>query len=78
MKRLMSLIAIVTLLLSVALAGEMDKSKQIPTRDKIEEQYRWNLADIYPTTDAWEKDYSYVESNIDHLKKIIRVNLAKE
>ncbi|MEA2076526.1 MAG: oligoendopeptidase F [Candidatus Marinimicrobia bacterium] len=69
MKRLMSLIAILSLLLSVAFAGEIDNSKQIPTRDEIEEQYRWNLADIYPTTDAWEKDFSYLEDNIDHLKK---------
>lgn len=69
MKRLMSLITLVALMMSVAFAGEMDKSKQIPTRDEIDEQYRWNLADIYPTTDAWEKDFSYVESNIDHLKK---------
>ncbi|MCD6447257.1 MAG: oligoendopeptidase F [Candidatus Marinimicrobia bacterium] len=69
MKRLMSLIAIVALLTSVAFAGEMDKSKQIPTRDKIEEQYRWNLAEIYPTTDAWEKDFSYVEGNVAELKK---------
>ena len=58
MKRMMSLIAILALVLSVAFAGEIDKSKQIPTRDEIEEQYRWNLADIYPTTDAWEKDFS--------------------
>ncbi|MEA3391948.1 MAG: oligoendopeptidase F [Candidatus Marinimicrobia bacterium] len=69
MKRLMSLIAILSLLLSVAFAGEMDNSKQIPTRDEIEKQYRWNLVDIYSTTDAWEKDFSYVESNITHLKK---------
>ncbi len=69
MKRLMSLIVIVALLLSVAFAGEIDKSKQIPTRDEIEEQYRWNLADIYPTTDAWEKDFSHVESNLTHLKQ---------
>lgn len=69
MRKLMSLIAIFALMLSVAFAGEMDKSKQIPTRDEIQEQYRWNLADIYPTTDAWEKDYAYVESNIDQLKK---------
>jgi oligoendopeptidase F len=68
MKRLMSLILIVALMTSVAFAGEMDKSKQIPTRDEIEEQYRWNLADIYPTTDAWEKDYSYVEGNLTKLK----------
>ena len=68
MKRVMSLIVIVALLVSVAFAGEMDKSKQIPTRDEIEEQYRWNLADIYPTTDAWEKDFSYVEGNLTKLK----------
>jgi len=68
MKRVMSLIVIVALLVSVAFAGEMDKSKQIPTRDEIEEQYRWNLAVIYPTTDAWEKDFSYVEGNLTKLK----------
>lgn len=69
MKRLMSLIVILSLLVSIAFAGEMDDSKRIPTRDEIEEQYRWNLADIYPTTDAWEKDFAYVEDNISHLKK---------
>ena len=69
MKRLMNLISIAILLVSFVFAGEMDKSKQIPTRDEIEEQYRWNLADIYPTTDAWEKDYAYVEDNIDMLKQ---------
>ena len=63
MKRVMSLIVIGVMLLSVAFAGEMDKSKQIPTRDEIEEQYGWNLADIYPTKDPWEKDFSYVERN---------------
>ncbi len=68
MKRLMSLIVILGLLFTVSFAGEMDNSKRIPTRDEIEEQYRWNLADIYPTTDAWEKDYAYVEGNLKSLK----------
>ena len=36
MKRLMSLIVILSLLVSVAFAGEMDDSKRIPTRDEIE------------------------------------------
>jgi len=69
MKRLMSLIVILGLIFTVSFAGEMDNSKRIPTRDEIEEQYRWNLADIYPNTDAWEKDFSYVEENIDVLKQ---------
>lgn len=68
MKRLMTTTMLLSMVVTMAIAGEMDNSKRIPTRDEIQEQYRWNLADIYPTTDAWEKDYAYVESNIDQLK----------
>ncbi len=68
MKRLLNYVVVLVLIFSVALAGEMNNSKRIPTRDEIEEQYRWSLADIYPTTDAWEKDFSYVEENIAMLK----------
>ncbi len=31
-------------------------AKQIPTRDQIDEQYTWNLADLYPSVDAWKQD----------------------
>ncbi len=34
----------------------MDTEK-ILTRDEIDDKYKWNLADIYPTDDAWESDF---------------------
>ncbi len=69
MKRLMSIIMMLCLVFSFTFAGEMDNSKRIPTRDEIAEQYRWNLSDIYPTTDAWEKDFSLIEENLETLQK---------
>ncbi len=43
----------------------MDETASLPTRDKIEEKYKWNLNDIYDSDEKWEEDYKWVESNID-------------
>ena len=37
---------------------------EIPTRDEIEEQYKWNLKDIYISDEEWEKDFKFVEQSI--------------
>lgn len=37
---------------------------QIPTRDEIDEQYKWNLKDVYETDEEWEKDFEFVERSI--------------
>lgn len=37
---------------------------EVPTRDEIEEQYKWNLNDIYSSDDEWEKDFKFVEQSI--------------
>ena len=39
-------------------------TKAIPQRSDIEEKYKWNLKDIYPTTEDWEKDFSELEELI--------------
>jgi len=36
----------------------------IPTRDEIDEQYKWNLTDIYSSDEDWEKDFKFVEQSI--------------
>ncbi|MGE5479020.1 MAG: oligoendopeptidase F [Chloroflexota bacterium] len=36
----------------------------LPTRDKIEDRYKWNLKDLYPSDAAWEADYKYIESQL--------------
>jgi len=40
----------------------------IPQRSDIDIEDRWNLADIYPTLEAWEKDYAAVESGLQEFK----------
>lgn len=40
------------------------QTKTIPQRSDIEDKYKWNLEDIYPTTEAWEKDFSELEQLI--------------
>lgn len=40
------------------------QSINIPTRDDIDEKYKWNLKDIYINDEEWEKDLKWVEDNI--------------
>src|SRR5690554_2741213 len=44
-------------------------SGELPSRDKIEEKYKWNLKDIYPSDEDWENDFKYVENNLGEYKK---------
>jgi len=37
----------------------------LPSRDEIEQKYKWNLTDIYLDDDEWEKDFSYVDSKVN-------------
>ncbi len=38
--------------------------KAIPTRDRIEDRYKWNLADIYKSEQEWEADFKKVQKLI--------------
>lgn len=70
MKGILTLMLSTALFMSFAAGAENgDKAKSIPTRDQIEEQYRWDLGDIYPDTEAWEKDFSYVEKNMEKIQE---------
>jgi len=42
---------------------------KIPTRDQIEEQYKWRLEDIYASDNIWEQDFSRVEALISQFKQ---------
>ncbi|MBP9120993.1 MAG: oligoendopeptidase F [Ignavibacterium sp.] len=37
---------------------------EVPTREEIEEQYKWNLTDIYSSDEEWEIDFNFVEESI--------------
>lgn len=52
---------------------------EIPTRDKIEEKYKWNLKDIYSSDEDWEKDFKWVEDNIRKYQSFEgKLSLSKE
>lgn len=41
---------------------------EIPTRDQIDEKFKWDLTDIYPDDLHWEKDFKWVSDNIVRYK----------
>lgn len=45
------------------------QSSTIPSRDEIEEKYKWNLTDIYDSDDNWEKEFKWVEDNLNNYRK---------
>jgi len=45
------------------------KPKAIPTRDDIEDKYKWNLWDIYKSEEDWEADFKKVQALIKKGKK---------
>lgn len=36
-------------------------------RDQVEDKYKWNLADIYPTVDAWQADVDMLKTEVEKL-----------
>jgi len=37
----------------------------LPSREDIEEKYKWNINDIYNSVDDWEKDFKWVNDNLN-------------
>ncbi|MFA3782794.1 oligoendopeptidase F [Melioribacteraceae bacterium 4301-Me] len=50
-------------------AKAQKETLELPTRDKIEAKYKWNLADIYADDNQWEKDFKWLENAITEYKK---------
>lgn len=40
----------------------------IPSREQIEEKYKWNLTDIYQSDEDWESEFKWVEENLHNYK----------
>ena len=49
--------------------AENSSSVNIPTRDQIDDRYKWDLTDIYKTDNDWEIDFRWVENNLSIYKK---------
>ena len=44
-------------------------AKMLPSRDEIEEKYKWKPEDIYPSPEVWEEDFARVEKMALELPK---------
>ncbi|MFH0736129.1 MAG: oligoendopeptidase F [bacterium] len=42
---------------------------ELPKHDQIQNEYTWNVADIYASEDLWEKDFKYIEENMNKYTK---------
>jgi oligoendopeptidase F len=40
---------------------------QAPDRNQVEDKYKWNLAEIYPSNDAWKADLEMLSAGINKL-----------
>ncbi len=40
---------------------------QLKPRSEIDPQFKWKLEDMYPTIDAWEKDFEFLKANYSRL-----------
>ncbi len=40
----------------------------LPSREEIEEKFKWNLNDIYESAEDWEADFSWIQDNLDRFK----------
>ena len=45
----------------------MDEMRKIPLRSEIAEADKWNIADLYPSDEAWEADLKLLEQSGDRL-----------
>jgi oligoendopeptidase F len=39
---------------------------EVPTRNEIDEKYKWNLKDIYESDEEWETAFKFIEQNISN------------
>ena len=38
-------------------------------REEVKEEEKWNLKDIYESTEKWEQDFQQISKQIDQLKQ---------
>ena len=65
-KHSFSLIAFLSTFLIIQLAYS-----QSPERKDVPDNHKWNLADIYPSTEAWQNDVDKLKGEVDKLAEAL-------
>nr|MBN2277334.1 oligoendopeptidase F [candidate division Zixibacteria bacterium] len=69
-KTIKSLTLLASLLLAVMAFGPvLAQVDEAPTRDQIEDKYKWDLRDFYPSDEAWEDAFKALEARIPDMEK---------
>jgi oligoendopeptidase F len=67
--RNMAGLLLATLLALVWNAPVLAQVEEIPTRDQIEDKYKWDLSDFYPSDEAWEAELAKLQQVIPTLAR---------
>lgn len=60
---------ILALLIILTGANMVYSQTELPVRNSIPNNYKWNLADLYDNDDLWESDYLWVETQLRKYKE---------
>ncbi|UCD94851.1 MAG: oligoendopeptidase F family protein, partial [Candidatus Zixiibacteriota bacterium] len=63
------ILTVLSVLLVILLAPVAADVDQAPTRDQIEDKYKWDLSDFYPSDEAWEEALNYVQGMIPKMEE---------
>lgn len=51
----------------------------LPTREEIDENYKWNLVDIFKSDEDWERDFEWIENNLSGYSQYVgKLNTSSE
>ena len=50
-------------------AYSQNESGALPSRNEIDNKYKWNLEDVYETEEAWQEDFNWIKNNIQDYQK---------
>jgi oligoendopeptidase F len=64
-RRLPSVLVVLMTLLLIPAAVVFADEGAVPKREDIAEQYKWDLSALYPTDEAWEKDFKQLQGGFD-------------
>lgn len=63
-----SIPVLTSLLILVAVFPAVAEVDKAPTRDQIEEKYKWKLEDFYPSDEAWQESLEFLKEQIPVLE----------
>lgn len=66
-RKMLGLLALMLLAAILLPAHGIAQVKEAPTRDQIEDKYKWNLADFYPSDEAWESGLTALKGRVNEI-----------